>query len=282
MAGLGAGRCRGAGSGGPVLQGEPQAPWGLSVWLLVQEVAAWATVSVLGGGRVVAGRVLGQECVQECGCSGVGGRTWGLGDPQMPAEQSGFCFRLEWAVRVLQVPACGYPLCLRPPARGGSPWAMRSPLSVAAQSPSQGIRGGRLWGWHHFSGKCEGTAPAPPRARGVGTAPAAVPRHTLGEGMCQTRAWVLLPPASRPDPLLSSSGSPGGPDRRGGPRGCPVLTGWPAAQDVRNTVGNVPLEWYDDFPHVGYDLDGRHIYKPLRTRDELDQFLDKMDDPDHW
>lgn len=47
-------------------------------------------------------------------------------------------------------------------------------------------------------------------------------------------------------------------------------------------MGNVPLEWYDDFPHVGYDLDGRRIYKPLRTRDELDQFLDKMDDPDYW
>lgn len=53
-------------------------------------------------------------------------------------------------------------------------------------------------------------------------------------------------------------------------------------EDVRNTVGNVPLEWYADFPHVGYDLDGRRIYKPLRTRDELDQFLDKMDDPDYW
>ncbi|XP_062043855.1 ribosome biogenesis protein BOP1 isoform X1 [Lepus europaeus] len=53
-------------------------------------------------------------------------------------------------------------------------------------------------------------------------------------------------------------------------------------EDIRNTVGNVPLEWYADFPHVGYDLDGRRIYKPLRTRDELDQFLDKMDDPDYW
>lgn len=53
-------------------------------------------------------------------------------------------------------------------------------------------------------------------------------------------------------------------------------------EDIRNTVGNVPLEWYDDFPHVGYDLDGRRIYKPLRTRDELDQFLDKMEDPDYW
>ncbi|XP_032111968.1 ribosome biogenesis protein BOP1 isoform X3 [Sapajus apella] len=53
-------------------------------------------------------------------------------------------------------------------------------------------------------------------------------------------------------------------------------------EDIRNTVGNVPLEWYDDFPHVGYDLDGRCIYKPLRTQDELDQFLDKMDNPDYW
>ncbi|XP_036137207.1 ribosome biogenesis protein BOP1 [Molossus molossus] len=53
-------------------------------------------------------------------------------------------------------------------------------------------------------------------------------------------------------------------------------------EDVRNTVGNVPLQWYDDFPHVGYDLDGRRIYKPVRTRDELDQFLDKMEDPDYW
>ncbi|XP_012328704.2 ribosome biogenesis protein BOP1 [Aotus nancymaae] len=53
-------------------------------------------------------------------------------------------------------------------------------------------------------------------------------------------------------------------------------------EDIRNTVGNVPLEWYEDFPHVGYDLDGRCIYKPLRTQDELDQFLDKMDNPDYW
>lgn len=62
---------------------------------------------------------------------------------------------------------------------------------------------------------------------------------------------------------------------------CCLLAGL-LPQDIRNTVGNVPLEWYDDFPHVGYDLDGRRIYKPLRTRDELDQFLDKMDDPDYW
>lgn len=34
-------------------------------------------------------------------------------------------------------------------------------------------------------------------------------------------------------------------------------------------------------PHIGYDLDGQRILKPA-TKDELDQFLDSMDDPDHW
>jgi ribosome biogenesis protein ERB1 len=23
-----------------------------------------------------------------------------------------------------------------------------------------------------------------------------------------------------------------------------------------NTIGNVPLHWYEDFDHVGYDIDG--------------------------
>ena len=28
-----------------------------------------------------------------------------------------------------------------------------------------------------------------------------------------------------------------------------------------NTIGNVPLHWYDDFDHVGYDIDGRKILR---------------------
>uniref|UniRef100_A0A667Y737 Ribosome biogenesis protein BOP1 n=1 Tax=Myripristis murdjan TaxID=586833 RepID=A0A667Y737_9TELE len=60
---------------------------------------------------------------------------------------------------------------------------------------------------------------------------------------------------------------------------CEVLC---AVQDIRNTVGNVPMEWYRDFPHLGYDLDGRKIYKPIRSQDELDHFLDKMENPDYW
>ncbi|CAG8438502.1 14022_t:CDS:10 [Ambispora leptoticha] len=48
-----------------------------------------------------------------------------------------------------------------------------------------------------------------------------------------------------------------------------------------NTVGNIPMEWYDDYPHIGYDMDGKKIMKPAKG-DELDKFLDKMEDPDYW
>jgi ribosome biogenesis protein ERB1 len=41
------------------------------------------------------------------------------------------------------------------------------------------------------------------------------------------------------------------------------------------------LEWYDDFPHIGYDLDGKKVMKPA-TKDELESFLAKMDDPKYW
>jgi len=47
-------------------------------------------------------------------------------------------------------------------------------------------------------------------------------------------------------------------------------------------VGNIPMEWYQDFPHIGYDLEGKRIYKPIRNKDELDKFLEKMENPDYW
>ncbi|XP_062987318.1 ribosome biogenesis protein BOP1 [Elgaria multicarinata webbii] len=53
-------------------------------------------------------------------------------------------------------------------------------------------------------------------------------------------------------------------------------------EDIRNTVGNIPMEWYQDFPHIGYDLDGKKIFRPIRTKDELDKFLEKMESPDYW
>lgn len=37
-------------------------------------------------------------------------------------------------------------------------------------------------------------------------------------------------------------------------------------------MGDVPLWWYREYPHVGYDLDGRRIIKPPQ-RDQIDEFL---------
>eukprot|EP00118_Oscarella_pearsei_P010544 m.65331 g.65331 ORF g.65331 m.65331 type:complete len:704 (+) comp35316_c0_seq10:6005-8116(+) len=50
-------------------------------------------------------------------------------------------------------------------------------------------------------------------------------------------------------------------------------------EEPLNTVGSIPMEWYNDFPHIGYDLHGEKILKPA-TSDELDKFLAKMEDPD--
>ncbi|XP_038068232.1 ribosome biogenesis protein bop1-like [Patiria miniata] len=52
-------------------------------------------------------------------------------------------------------------------------------------------------------------------------------------------------------------------------------------EDIRNTVGNIPMEWYDDYPHIGYDVKGQKILRPPK-RDELEEFLEKMDNPDYW
>ncbi|XP_022082410.1 ribosome biogenesis protein bop1-A-like isoform X2 [Acanthaster planci] len=52
-------------------------------------------------------------------------------------------------------------------------------------------------------------------------------------------------------------------------------------EDIRNTVGNIPMEWYDDYPHIGYDVRGQMILRPPK-RDELEEFLEKMDNPDYW
>ena len=49
-----------------------------------------------------------------------------------------------------------------------------------------------------------------------------------------------------------------------------------STEDVTNTVGKMSMDAYKDFPHIGYDIDGKRIYKPA-TRDELDSFLEKFD-----
>uniref|UniRef100_A0A6N2K7L5 Ribosome biogenesis protein BOP1 homolog n=1 Tax=Salix viminalis TaxID=40686 RepID=A0A6N2K7L5_SALVM len=49
----------------------------------------------------------------------------------------------------------------------------------------------------------------------------------------------------------------------------------------RNTVGDVPLEWYKDEKHIGYDIAGKKIKKKER-QDKLDSFLANVDDSKNW
>ncbi|XP_063708159.1 ribosome biogenesis protein BOP1 homolog [Culicoides brevitarsis] len=52
-------------------------------------------------------------------------------------------------------------------------------------------------------------------------------------------------------------------------------------EDIRNTVGNIPMKWYADYKHLGYDWDAKKILKP-EGGDTLDEFLKRMEDPDFW
>uniref|UniRef100_A0A2P2I0S7 Ribosome biogenesis protein BOP1 homolog n=2 Tax=Hirondellea gigas TaxID=1518452 RepID=A0A2P2I0S7_9CRUS len=51
-------------------------------------------------------------------------------------------------------------------------------------------------------------------------------------------------------------------------------------EEIRNTVGNIPLEWYDEYDHIGYDTMGEKIIKPDRG-DSIDAFLKRIEDPDY-
>jgi len=49
----------------------------------------------------------------------------------------------------------------------------------------------------------------------------------------------------------------------------------------RNTVGDVPLRWYKDEQHIGYDIRGKKIKKQPK-KDQLDSFLASTDDSRDW
>ncbi|XP_076926481.1 ribosome biogenesis protein BOP1 homolog [Bidens hawaiensis] len=49
----------------------------------------------------------------------------------------------------------------------------------------------------------------------------------------------------------------------------------------RNTIGDVPLEWYTDEEHIGYDVTGKKIKKKEKL-DKLDSFLARTDDANSW
>ncbi|PHH86022.1 hypothetical protein CDD83_10855 [Cordyceps sp. RAO-2017] len=53
------------------------------------------------------------------------------------------------------------------------------------------------------------------------------------------------------------------------------------AQEPANTIGNIPLSFYDCFPHIGYDINGKKIMRPA-TGEALDALLDSIELPRGW
>ncbi|KAG9235624.1 putative ribosome biogenesis protein erb1 [Amylocarpus encephaloides] len=48
-----------------------------------------------------------------------------------------------------------------------------------------------------------------------------------------------------------------------------------------NTIGNIPLSFYDSYPHIGYDINGKKIMRPAKG-EALDALLDSIDIPKGW
>ncbi|KAL8697390.1 MAG: hypothetical protein Q9201_007146 [Fulgogasparrea decipioides] len=53
------------------------------------------------------------------------------------------------------------------------------------------------------------------------------------------------------------------------------------APETTNTIGNIPLSFYDSYPHIGYDINGKRIARPAKG-EALDALLDSIDIPKGW
>ncbi|OJJ83339.1 ribosome biogenesis protein ERB1 [Aspergillus glaucus CBS 516.65] len=50
------------------------------------------------------------------------------------------------------------------------------------------------------------------------------------------------------------------------------------ADEDANTIGNIPLSFYDEYPHIGYDINGKKIMRPAKG-EALDALLDSIEIP---
>lgn len=48
-----------------------------------------------------------------------------------------------------------------------------------------------------------------------------------------------------------------------------------------NRIGDIPLSFYDQYPHIGYDINGKRIMRPA-TGEALDHLLNQIDLPKGW
>jgi ribosome biogenesis protein ERB1 len=52
-------------------------------------------------------------------------------------------------------------------------------------------------------------------------------------------------------------------------------------REEMNTIGNIDLALYDEYPHVGYDINGKKIMRPAKGK-ALDALLDSIEVPKGW
>lgn len=53
------------------------------------------------------------------------------------------------------------------------------------------------------------------------------------------------------------------------------------ANEPVNTIGNIDLKFYDSYPHIGYDINGKKIMRPA-AGEALDALLDSIEVPKGW
>ncbi|KAG8985634.1 Ribosome biogenesis protein erb1 [Tulasnella sp. 427] len=97
----------------------------------------------------------------------------------------------------------------------------------------------------------------------------------MGEGLKWDRK-----PGSYPDPKVIKS-SITGEGKKVYPPIEPEYDSDSSTEDDPNRVGRIPMHWYDDLPHIGYDINGKRILRPAKG-DELDKFLAAVEDPTSW
>lgn len=54
-----------------------------------------------------------------------------------------------------------------------------------------------------------------------------------------------------------------------------------AGDDAQNAIGDIPLSFYDTYPHIGYNINGKKIMRPAKG-EALDALLDSIDVPKGW
>lgn len=61
----------------------------------------------------------------------------------------------------------------------------------------------------------------------------------------------------------------------------PVYESDDSDREEPNTIGNIPISAYEEYPHIGYDINGKRIMRPAKGS-ALDQLLESIDIPEGW